>query len=57
VLAVLQRREQLWTFDLVERQSRLRGSTPEAQLLAIFDVFHDGSKSMRTSTAARSSMC
>ena len=41
VLAVLQRREQLWTFDLVERQSRLRGSTPEEQLLAIFDVFHD----------------
>src|SRR6478735_2901845 len=41
VLAVLQRREQLWTFDLVERQSRLRGSSPEEQLLAIFDVFHD----------------
>src|SRR6476660_8393251 len=41
VLAVLQRREQLWTFDLVERQSRLRGSTPDEQLLAIFDVFHD----------------
>ena len=41
VLAVLQRREQLWTFDLVERQSRLRGSTPEEQLLAIFNVFHD----------------
>ena len=41
VLAVLQRREQLWTVDLVERQSRLRGSTPEEQLLAIFDVFHD----------------
>jgi AcrR family transcriptional regulator len=41
VLAVLQRREQLWTFDLVERQSRLRGNTPEEQLLAIFDVFHD----------------
>ena len=41
VLAVLQRREQLWTFDLVEQQSRLRGNTPEEQLLAIFDVFHD----------------
>src|SRR6476659_6789700 len=41
VLAVLQRREQLWTVDLVERQSRLRGSTPEEQLLAIFAVFHD----------------
>jgi AcrR family transcriptional regulator len=41
VLAVLQRREQLWTFDLIEEQSRLRGDTPEEQLLAIFDVFHD----------------
>lgn len=41
VLAVLARREQLWTFDLVEQQSRLRGNTPEEQLLAIFDVFHD----------------
>jgi AcrR family transcriptional regulator len=41
VLAVLQRREQLWTIDLVEQQSRLRGATPEDQLLAIFDVFHD----------------
>lgn len=33
VLAVLQRREQLWTFGLVEQQSRLRGNTPEEQLL------------------------
>jgi AcrR family transcriptional regulator len=41
VLAVLQRREQLWTFDLVEQQSRQRATTPEEQLLAIFDVFHD----------------
>lgn len=41
VLAVLQRREELWTLDMVERQSRLRGGTPEEQLLAIFDVFHD----------------
>jgi AcrR family transcriptional regulator len=41
VLAVLQRREELWTLGLVERQSRLRGDTPEEQLLAIFDVFHD----------------
>ena len=41
VLAVLQRREELWTFDLIEKQSRLRGNTPEEQLLAIFDVFHD----------------
>ncbi|MBF6228641.1 TetR/AcrR family transcriptional regulator [Nocardia abscessus] len=41
VLAVLQRREQLWTLGLVETQSRLRGDTPEGRLLAIFDVFHD----------------
>lgn len=41
VLAVLQRREQRWTLDMVEKQSRLRGNTPEQQLLAIFDVFHD----------------
>jgi AcrR family transcriptional regulator len=41
VLAVLQRREELWTLELVEQQSRLRGDTPEEQLLAIFDVFHD----------------
>jgi AcrR family transcriptional regulator len=41
VLAVLQRREQLWTHGLIEMQSRQRGSTPEEQLLAIFDVFHD----------------
>lgn len=41
VLAVLDRREQLWTIGLVETQSRLRGAGPEGQLLAIFDVFHD----------------
>ncbi|EUA34624.1 hypothetical protein I553_1614 [Mycobacterium xenopi 4042] len=41
MLAVLERREQRWTLGLVEKQSRLRGKTPEEQLLAIFDVFHD----------------
>ncbi len=41
VLAVLERREELWTHGLIEEQSRLRGDTPEAQLLAIFDVLHD----------------
>ena len=41
VLAVLQRREELWTHGLIEEQSRLRGSNPEEQLLAIFDVMHD----------------
>jgi AcrR family transcriptional regulator len=41
VLAVLQRREELWTHGLIEEQSRQRGGTPEEQLLAIFDVMHD----------------
>lgn len=41
VLAVLERREELWTHGLIEEQSRQRGSTPEDQLLAIFDVMHD----------------
>lgn len=39
VLAFLERREQRWTVEWVEAQARQRGSTPEAQLLAIFDVF------------------
>jgi len=41
VLAVLDRREELWTHGLIEEQSRQRGTTPEEQLLAIFDVMHD----------------
>ena len=41
VLAVLQRREEVWTHGLIEDQSRERGATPEEQLLAIFDVMHD----------------
>ncbi len=41
VLAVLQRREEVWTHGLIEEQSRQRGDTPEEQLLAIFDVMHD----------------
>jgi AcrR family transcriptional regulator len=41
VLAVLQRREQIWTHGLIEAQSELRGNSPEEQLLAIFDVMHD----------------
>ncbi|MCV7100473.1 TetR/AcrR family transcriptional regulator [Mycobacterium palustre] len=41
VLAVLRRREEVWTHNLIEEQSRLRGDTPEEQLLAIFDVLHD----------------
>ncbi|GAB1814942.1 TetR/AcrR family transcriptional regulator [Mycobacterium sp. MUNTM1] len=41
VLAVLERREELWTRGLIEEQSCQRGNTPEEQLLAIFDVMHD----------------
>jgi AcrR family transcriptional regulator len=41
VLAVLERREQLWTHGLIEAQSEQRGDTPEEKLLAIFDVMHD----------------
>jgi AcrR family transcriptional regulator len=41
VLAVLERRETIWTHGLIEEQSRQRGSTPAEQLLAIFDVLHD----------------
>lgn len=41
VLAVLERREQLWTRGLIEVQSEQLGHTHEEQLLAIFDVMHD----------------
>jgi AcrR family transcriptional regulator len=41
VLAVLERREQIWTHGLIEAQSEQRGDTPEEQLLAIFDVMHE----------------
>ncbi|WP_442941250.1 TetR/AcrR family transcriptional regulator [Nocardia sp. NBC_00403] len=41
VIAVLARREQLWTFGFVEHRSHLRGNTAEERLLAIFDVFDE----------------
>jgi AcrR family transcriptional regulator len=41
VVAFLQRREQLWTREWLETEARRRGSTPEQQLLAIFDVFDE----------------
>src|SRR6185437_6256852 len=41
VLAFLERREQRWTREWVEAEARRRGSTPEEQLLAIFDAFDD----------------
>lgn len=41
VVAFLERREARWTLEAVEGEARRRGSTPEAALIAIFDVFHD----------------
>lgn len=39
ILEFLRRREQLWTHDWLEAESRRRGETPREQLLAIFDAF------------------
>jgi AcrR family transcriptional regulator len=39
VLAFLERRERRWTLDWVEAEARRGGTTPEEQLLAIFDAF------------------
>lgn len=41
VLAVLERREEIWTHGLIEARSEQRGATPEERLLAIFDVMHE----------------
>ena len=41
VIAFLQRREQLWTRDWFEAEVNKRGATPQARLLAIFDVFDE----------------
>jgi len=40
-LAFLERREERWTKGWVEAEARRRGSTPEEQLLAIFDLFDE----------------
>jgi AcrR family transcriptional regulator len=39
VLAFLERREELWTKNWLQREVELRAEGPRAQLLAIFDVF------------------
>ena len=39
VLAFLERRQQRWTHEWLETEAKRRGSTPEEQVLAIFDVF------------------
>lgn len=41
IIEFLQRREQLWTRDWLEAESRRRGQTPREQLLAIFDAFSE----------------
>ena len=41
VLAFLRRREELWTHGWIEAEARRRGQTPEARLLAIFDLFDE----------------
>src|ERR1700728_784905 len=39
ILDFLRTREQRWTREWLEAESRRRGETPRPQLLAIFDVF------------------
>ena len=41
VIAFLERREERWTLAWVEVEARRRGSTPEEQLLAIFELFDE----------------
>src|SRR3984893_11055913 len=41
VLAFLDLREQRWTKDFIEAEAMRRGSNPEEQLLAIFDVLDE----------------
>jgi AcrR family transcriptional regulator len=41
ILDFLRRREQLWTREWLEAESRRRGETARQQLLAIFDVFSE----------------
>jgi AcrR family transcriptional regulator len=41
ILDFLRRREQLWTREWLEAESRRRGRTAREQLLAIFDVFSE----------------
>jgi AcrR family transcriptional regulator len=41
VVAFLEQREERWTIGWVETEARRRGSSPEEQLLAIFDAFDE----------------
>lgn len=40
-LAFLQRREERWTIGWVKAEAERRGSTPDEQLLAVFDAFDE----------------
>jgi len=41
VVAFMERRDQVWTFGVLEAEARKRGSTAKGRLLAIFDVFDE----------------
>lgn len=41
VLAFLERRDQVWTKEWIEREARRRAATPEKQLVAIFDLLDE----------------
>ena len=41
VIAFLERRQERWTLAWVEAEARRRGTTPEEQLLAIFELFDE----------------
>ena len=41
VIAFLERREERWTMAWVEAEARQRGTTPEEQLLTIFELFDE----------------
>jgi AcrR family transcriptional regulator len=41
VIAFLELREERWTIEWVEAEARRRGSAPEEQLLAIFELFDE----------------
>ena len=41
VVAFLERREERWTVEWVEAEARQRGTKPEEQLLAIFELFDE----------------
>ena len=57
MLAFLQQREELWTKGWVEAEARSRGETPEEQLLAIFDLFHEWFRRTTSKAAPSSTSC